>query len=124
MPGVPSRGILSLARRLRRDETDAEALLWRYLRARRLANAKFRRQHPMGPYILDFFCLEAGLVVEVDGSQHQQTRGLAADSRRTRYLIQQGLRVLRFTNIEVLTETEAVLQVIAEKLSESDEPSP
>jgi adenine-specific DNA-methyltransferase len=79
-----------------------------------LAGLKWRRQHQLGPYILDFYCHSKKLVVEVDGSQHYDTEGLEYDQRRTAFIEEQGLRVLRFTNVEVLTNTTGVLEVIWE----------
>ncbi|MCK9516521.1 MAG: endonuclease domain-containing protein [Ottowia sp.] len=89
--------------------TDAERVLWRHLRARRLAGGKFRRQHPLGPYVVDFVNLAARLVIEVDGGQHS---GSAHDRARDRWLQRQGFRVLRFWNNDVLQHTEGVLQAI------------
>lgn len=94
------------ARELRGSATDAEARMWYYLRAGRLGGLKFRRQHPMPPYIVDFYCDAAKLVVELDGSQH----GGEGDVRRTLNLEAQGVTVLRFWNDQALRETEAVLQ--------------
>ena len=78
------------------------------MRSRRLANAKFRRQHPLEPYVLDFYCAEKKLVIEVDGSQHMES-GAASDKVRSGYLKAEGIRVLRFDNLQVLRETDAVL---------------
>ena len=100
------------ARALRRDDTDAEARLWNALRARRLGGWKWRRQVPTGPFILDFFCVEAGLVVELDGGQHSEQ--VAYDARRTEYLERLGLRVIRFWNSDVLTDRDAVCLTILE----------
>ena len=97
------------ARILRVEMSDAERMLWRHLRNRELTGFKFRRQYPVCRYIVDFICLEAGLVVELDGGQHA---GLAADAARTRSLEDLGYLVLRFWNNEALTQTEAVLAVI------------
>lgn len=97
---------------MRRDDTDAEARLWTALRAQRLGGWKWKRQVPFGPFILDFVCREAGLVVEVDGSQHAER--LAYDRRRTAYLQRSGLRVLRFWNADVLTSREGVCDSILE----------
>lgn len=98
------------SRSLRREMTDAEQLLWRHLRMRQMRGCKFRRQHPLGRYILDFVCLEAALVVEVDGGQHAENE--EQDLLRTMFLSQQGLRVLRFWNNDVLKDIESVKQVI------------
>jgi very-short-patch-repair endonuclease len=106
---------------MRKEATDAENLLWRLLRNRRLAGAKFRRQHPIGQYIVDFYCDERRLVIELDGGQHLEQRDY--DARRDAFLRKQGLTVLRFWNNQVLGETEAVLQVIWEHLQGSQTPS-
>ncbi|MHB8911531.1 MAG: endonuclease domain-containing protein [Lysobacter sp.] len=97
------------ARRLRRDMTDAERLLWRHLRSRELVEWKFRRQHPVGRYIVDFICLEARLVVELDGGQHADS---PTDAPRSEFLEGAGYHLLRFWNNDVLTQTDAVLAVI------------
>ncbi len=98
------------ARRLRREMTDAEKLLWRVLRAREFDGCKFRRQHAIGLYIVDFVCIAEKLVVEADGGQHLQQ--VKKDEQRTRFLELQGFRVLRFWNHEILTMSEAVLERI------------
>ncbi|HMN46797.1 MAG TPA: endonuclease domain-containing protein [Povalibacter sp.] len=100
------------ARVLRRDPTDAERHLWYFLRRHHIADVRFRRQFPIGPYIVDFVCLDARLVVELDGSQHQSS--IAYDAQRSRFLKSQGYRVLRFWDNDVLQRTESVLQVIWE----------
>jgi very-short-patch-repair endonuclease len=96
--------------------TDAEERLWYNLRRHGLDGYKFRRQHPLGPYILDFYCAKGRLVVEVDGGQHFEDGRALADAERTLYLEQRGLRVLRFTNLETLLKTDAVLNVIFKAL--------
>ncbi len=101
------------ARELRSRTTDAEKRHWRHLRNRQLGGHKFRRQRPLGPYVVDFMCLEARLVVEVDGGQHSPD----ADRERDLYLEKQGFRVLRFWNNEVLENTDGVLARIAEFLA-------
>ena len=105
----------AISRANRRGQTDAEQLLWARLRDRRLDGVKFRRQHPIGPYITDFCSAEGQLVVEVDGGQHAQRE--TSDEERTRYLAEAGYRVLRFWNPEVLTQTQAVLGRISEALT-------
>ena len=104
------------ARSLRRDQTAVEQRLWARLRDRQLSNAKFRRQHPVGPFITDFCCLEHHLVVELDGSQHAVQADI--DRARTALLTQHGYRVLRFWNSEVMEDMEAVLQQIAAALGD------
>lgn len=106
-PPLPT-GTLRNARRLRRDATDAERKLWQHLRAGRFDGVKFRRQHPIPPYIADFCCVAARLIVELDGSQHSDE----VDAARTRYLQSQGWRVLRFWDNDALIETDAVLDAI------------
>ena len=97
------------ARQLRANLTECERLLWRRLRNRQLSGFKFRRQHPLPPYVLDFYCVELGLAVELDGGQHYDEAGQAKDRRRTDYLRQQGLEVLRFSNLDVLHNLDGVL---------------
>ena len=106
---MPSRQ----ARALRVTMTDAERRLWACLRGRRLVGYKFRRQHPLGRYILDFACIEHRLAIEADGGQHSES---ASDERRTAWLERQGWRVLRFWNNEILTNTEGVQEMILEAL--------
>lgn len=108
-------GLISFARALRTESTDVERLLWRHLRARRFAGYKFKRQQPIGPYIADFVCFNAKLVVELDGGQHAERTD--EDARRDAWLRSQGFDVLRFWNTEVIEEPEAVLSLILEKLS-------
>ncbi len=110
----PKDSLTSRARRLRRDSTDAEKLLWSHLRASQLAGFKFRRQSPIGLYIADFECYAANLVIELDGGQHQEQQ--CHDAERTKYLQASGYRVLRFWNNEVLAHTDAVLQTILNAL--------
>jgi len=97
------------ARQLRRQLTDVEAVLWRELRARQL-QWKFRCQHPIPPYIADFACVQARLVVELDGSQHSP----AGDAARTRYLASQGWHILRFWDHEVFENLESVHEAVWE----------
>ena len=101
------------ARQLRRQMTDAEASLWHHLRNRALMGCKFRRQHPIGPYIVDFACIERKLVIELDGGQHADN---ASDLARTRWIQANGYRVLRFWNNDALRQQQVVLAVILEAL--------
>jgi very-short-patch-repair endonuclease len=97
------------AKQLRRDSTDAEKTLWRLLRARQLNGVKFRRQHPIGPFIVDFVCLEHHLVIELDGGQH------ASDTPgRTRFLESEGYRVLRFWNNQALANPKGVHHAVTQ----------
>ncbi len=112
-PQEPSKlpeDLKSWARDMRKRMPDAEILLWSLLRNRRLANAKFRRQFVVGRYILDFYCVEMKLAIELDGGQHSDA--LAYDQQRDAFLSGQGIRVLRFWNNQMLQETESVLEVI------------
>jgi|SRR6266850_3801430 len=109
------------ARRLRSDQTNAENRLWSRLRARQLEGFKFRRQHSIGPFVADFFCLEARLVIELDGSQHADQ--LADDQRRTEFIRDAGYSVLRVWNHEVISEIDEVIQRIADALEQNRDAS-
>ncbi|WP_330217134.1 endonuclease domain-containing protein [Pseudoxanthomonas suwonensis] len=111
-----STDTLGHARQMRSESTDVERQLWQHLRAGRLSGLKFRRQHPIPPYIADFCCVERNLVIELDGSQHTPE----ADVARTRHLQSHGWRALRFWDNEVLTQPEAVLEAIWNAVSETD----
>ena len=100
------------ARELRKTSPEAEQRLWQRLRDRQVAGCKFRRQRPVGRYFADFACLDARLVVELDGGQHFEPDAMQADAHRTSVLNAHGFTVLRFTDREALTETDAVVQVI------------
>ena len=106
---------------LRRSPTDAEERLWYWLRRRHLGGWRFRRQAVIGPFIVDFVCLAARLIVEVDGSQHADN---AADVARTRWLEGEGYRVIRFWNDDVLTATETVVEAIGDALGGRLPPPP
>lgn len=105
-----------LARRLRREPTDAENALWRALRAGHVGGVRFRRQQPIGPYVVDLYCASARLAIELDGDQHAEPERLRADERRTAALAAMGVRVLRFANHEVLRNLDGVLEVIWEAI--------
>jgi len=102
MPGI--------AKNLRKNNTDVERLLWKYLRARQLEGIKFRRQQPIGKYIVDFVSFEQKIIVEIDGGQHSV--GKDRDNERDNWLGVQGFKVLRFWNNEILENIEGVLEVI------------
>jgi very-short-patch-repair endonuclease len=97
------------ARELRHNSSEAEIRLWAALRGRRLAGYKFRRQHPIGPHIVDFVCTKHRIIVEADGGQHNDN---VADDVRTKWLTHQGWRVLRFWNNDILSNTEGVIETI------------
>ena len=98
------------ARRLRSEQTDAERILWQRLRSRQLGGLKFRRQHVVGRIVLDFYCHECRLAVELDGGQHGEAEQRRRDEARTAFLEGRGVAVLRYSNLEVLRETDAVLE--------------
>ena len=100
----------TIARILRRDATLAERRLWQQLRFRQLDGHRFRRQAPIGRFVVDFVCFEQRLIVEVDGGQHAERA--QEDAKRTRWLEGEGFRVLRFWNSDVLQNTEAVVESI------------
>ena len=102
--------LLSPARALRQSSTDAETLLWKHLRAKRFKKLKFKRQEPIGKYIVDFVCYEKRIIIEVDGGQHSTDKD--KDHERDNWFIGEGFKVLRFWNHAVLTQTDAVLTAI------------
>jgi very-short-patch-repair endonuclease len=106
---------LAQARRLRRNMTDAEKRLWSRIRDKQISDHQFRKQVPIGPYIVDFCCLKEKLILEVDGGQHNQ----AEDAERTAWLEANDYRVLRFWNNDVLQNTDGVVETIARALGSS-----
>ena len=114
--GYQYAGLVESARELRQRETPAETLLWQLIRNRQLLGFKFRRQHQFGDYVTDFYCHEARLVVECDGSVHRPNEQWHHDRERDAYMVAQGLRVLRFTNEQVLNEANIVLEEITRYL--------
>src|SRR5262245_40922478 len=113
------KDLVARRRALRQASSDAETALWYHLRDRRLAGVKFRRQHMWGPFILDFFCVDERLAVELDGGQHFDVAAQAYDARRTEFLRRQGIRVLRFSNDQIFKERRAVLEQIGRALGAS-----
>ncbi len=112
MPNRPTLDQRQFARQLRVNQTDCERLLWQKLRGRQIANLKFRRQFPCPPYTLDFYCIELKLAIELDGGQHYEAATRVHDQRRTLYLQQHGIEVLRFSNLEVIEQMSDVLEQI------------
>jgi very-short-patch-repair endonuclease len=106
------------ARKLRKNMNEYERKLWSLLRMKRLAGFRFRRQHPIGPYIADFFCASAKLIVEQDGAQHFTEEEMYRDARRTQWLEEHGYRVLRVTNVDVLKRPSDVLEGIHRALTD------
>jgi very-short-patch-repair endonuclease len=119
-----SKKLRGRAKALRQDMTDAERIVWHAVRAHRLSGAAFRRQAPIGPYVVDFVCRAAKLVIEVDGGQHFEPGQMARDKRRSGYLAAQGYRVLRFSNIEVIKNKSGVLETIAAAIGNAAFPLP
>jgi adenine-specific DNA-methyltransferase len=120
-----SRLLQTFAREMREAPTDAEARMWHFLRNRRMAGWKFRRQHPITKYIVDFICIDAGLAIELDGGQHADLLAQQADEERSAFLAERNLRVLRFWNNEVLQQTEPVLErILLELDGASPHPNP
>lgn len=103
---------------LRNNATDAEKKLWVFLRNRQLNENKFRRQHGIGPYIVDFYCPELKLVIEVDGEIHNTKEAKEYDDKRTKYFQLYQISVLRFRNNEIFNDVESVLQAILVKAKE------
>ena len=101
---------LEFAKTMRHTATDAENLMWQLLRAKRFMNLKFRRQHVIQPYIVDFYCHEIGLVIELDGGQHGTDDAVEYDAERTKFLEALGLMVVRYWNHDVLSQTDVVLE--------------
>jgi very-short-patch-repair endonuclease len=114
MPVPPE--LLIFARQLRLQQTDAEQLLWYILRGRRFCRFKFRRQYPIHGYILDFYCHDAGLAVELDGGGHNDEEQRRYDMERTRTLEASNIRVVRFWNNDVLNSLEDVLEDLFRQL--------
>lgn len=104
--------LLEAARSLRKNMTDAEQLIWHCLRQKQLGGFRFRRQHPFERFVLDFYCCEAKLAVELDGGQHNQPDAIVFDAERTAFLEQHGIRVIRFWNNEVFQNLDGVLQTV------------
>ncbi len=103
------------ARELRKNQTISEAKIWHLVRAKQIAGLKFRRQHPIQPYIVDFVCLDKKLIIEVDGGQHADA--IEYDEKRTQFLESNGYKVIRFWNNDVLHNIEGVYEVILKHLN-------
>jgi very-short-patch-repair endonuclease len=114
--GYQSAGKQALARDLRASHTSAEDKLWQLLRNRQFHGFKFRRPHQFGDYVVDFYCREASLVIECDGLIHDGNDQWHHDRNRDAYMLGQGIRVLRFSNIRVWNDTFSVLKEIAKHL--------
>ena len=102
--------------------TDAERIIWNAIRAHRMHGMSFRRQTPIGPFIVDFVCHAALLIVEIDGGQHSEPENMKRDARRETFLKSKGYRILRFNNYEVMTNREGVLETIAAAVMHAPSP--
>ena len=109
--------LTSTARQLRKQQTEAEALLWRKVRDRQLDGYKFYRQYPIPPSYADFICRTQKLIIELDGAQHSEDRNIIHDKKRTDYLEKKGYRVIRFWNDEIYKNMDGVLETILNHLS-------
>ena len=107
-------------RELRGEMPEAERKVWQLLRGRQLNGYKFRRQHGIGPYIVDFYCSETKLFIEIDGDSHYQPTAIAYDQERDAYLRSCGMTILRFTNLDVQLNLDTVAERILEHLKNSD----
>lgn len=108
------------ARELRRNQTDCERVLWSKLRNRQFLDLKFRRQHKIDYYIVDFICLENKIIIELDGGQHNTPEGISYDQDRTKHLQSKGYKILRFWNNDVLKQTDSVLEKIRMAVEEGN----
>jgi very-short-patch-repair endonuclease len=106
--------LYEFSRELRQVETEAEEILWEYLRSKKLNGLKFRRQHPLGNYVADFYCHEKKLVIELDGAIHDTKENIEYDKARTNQLNQEGISVVRFRNEEVINDIKTVTKKIRE----------
>ena len=119
-----NRSNIERCRTLRENQTDAERKLWSILRNRQLDGVKFRRQFPVGKYILDFYAPEHKLGIEADGGQHYEDKGKKRDEFRTGELIGQGIKIIRFSDLDILNNIEGVYDMIKEIIGNKDNSSP
>jgi very-short-patch-repair endonuclease len=112
------------ARQLRNNSTDPETRLWHYLRAQKLRGHKFRRQAAIGPYVVDFVCFAAKLIVELDGPQHLEADAIEHDAPRTNWLMARGYHLVRFSNQELDENIHAVVDAIERVLAELEAQNP
>jgi very-short-patch-repair endonuclease len=117
-----SRRLIAFARNMRKAPTDAERKLWSFLRRGKLDGHHFRRQVPVAGYIVDFCCLSAGLGVEADGGQHYDERGKQYDEQRSEALLGKGIKILRFSDYDILKHPEAVQETIYRELTSRPPP--
>jgi len=116
MPLKYNSNLKLLGRRLRDNLTDAEKLLWRKIRKKQIGNLQFYRQRPIGSYIADFYCDKAKLIIEIDGGQHYEKENILKDRTRDEYFRKIGLRVVRFTNLDILKNIDNVVESVYQKI--------
>ncbi|MBN1445900.1 MAG: endonuclease domain-containing protein [Candidatus Omnitrophica bacterium] len=116
------RQYIGRCKQLRKNQTDAEGKLWRMLRNRQLDGVKFRRQYSIDKYILDLYCPEYKLAIEADGGQHYEPEGQQRDNRREKSLSRSGVKILRFSDIDILKNIEGVWEVIQQELRKRKNP--
>lgn len=114
-----AKSIFDRARTLRNNQTEAESILWNFLRKRNL-NLKFRRQHVIGDYIVDFVNLKSGTIIEIDGGYHNEIEQKEYDENRTQVLLQKGYTVLRFSNNQVIKEPDSIIKKILSHIKSKD----
>ena len=121
---MPKPSLSNRAKELRHTETEAEQIIWSWLRTKKLNGVKFRRQEPVGKYIVDFVSFEKKLIIEIDGGQHSLEENSINDKTRTEWLQSQGFRVIRFWNNDVSSNLDGVITRIKEALNENPLPGP
>ena len=121
---ITKPNLVKRAKELRQGETQAEQIIWSWLRAKKLNGVKFRRQQPIGIYIVDFVSFEKKLIIEIDGGQHSFEENKVNDEVRTQWLESQGFRIIRFWNNEVFSNLEGVIAQIKEVLEDHPHPDP
>ena len=114
----------SQRKNLRRNATEAERKIWSRLRNKQIDGLKFYRQYSIGSYILDFYCPTHRLAIEIDGGQHNEDGEQVHDAQRTKYLLEQGIRVMRFWNNDVITNIDGILETILMAITPSSSPLP
>jgi very-short-patch-repair endonuclease len=112
------------AKSLRKNMTEEERILWSKIRNKQIGNIKFRRQEPIGNYIVDFVSFEKKLIIEIDGGQHNTSKNIEYDTKRTKYLKEMGFDIIRFWNKDIRNNIEGVITKIVEHISPSPRPSP
>lgn len=111
-------------RELRHNSTPAEKVFWAMVSAKQFNNLKFRRQHDIGPYIVDFYCAALNLIIEIDGDSHFTTQGIDYDKTRTKYLISKGYQIIRYDNSQILNNLDGVFADLTLKLALRPSPNP